>query len=55
MATQKTPEKIVDIPEKATPVEPGESVVVPVALGATFAERKAARLCAENKAIRESK
>ena len=50
------------IPEKATPLEPGEPVQMPSALGATFAERKKAREAAtkavqesENKAVRSAK
>lgn len=44
------------IPTKAVPLEPGEPVVMPAAVGSTFAERKAARLkaiqSAENKAVK---
>ena len=53
-----TEKKIVDLPAKATPLEPGDPVVVPAVLGGTFAERKAARLkavqSAENKAVKRS-
>ena len=47
--------QIVDIPDKATPLQPGDPVRVPSAGGSTFAERKAARTKAiqdaENKSI----
>ena len=47
--------KIVDVSDKPTPIEPGQPKSVPSVIGATFAERKAARLKAiqdaENKAI----
>ena len=40
---------IVDIPDEATPLEPGPAVRVPASNGSTFAERRAARLAAESK------
>ena len=55
MATAKKPEQITDVPEKATPLEPGEPQVVPSVMGATFAERaKASKAIqgAENKAVK---
>lgn len=54
MAT-KPSEPVTGVPDKATPLQPGEPVTVPSAMGATFAERKAAREKAvqdgENKAV----
>lgn len=48
--------RAVDLPEKVTPLEPQEPVKVPSAMGATFAERKAARSkavkSAENKSVK---
>ncbi len=44
----------VDLPEKATPLTPSEPVGLPSAMGATFAERKAARKAlhvAEDKSV----
>ena len=53
-----TVKKIADLPAKATPLEPGDPVVVPSILGGTFAERKAARLkaiqSAENKVVKRA-
>ena len=43
-----------DIPDKATPLTPGDPVRVPSAGGSTFAERRAARLAGENKAVQAS-
>lgn len=40
---------IADIPDKATPLEPGPAVRVPTSNGSTFAERRSARLLAESK------
>lgn len=45
---------IVDIPDKATPLEPGPAVRVPTSNGSTFAERRAARQAGENRAVQAS-
>lgn len=57
MATAKKPEQIADVPEKATPLEPGKPQAVHPTNGATFAERAAARKAVqagENKAVKAS-
>jgi hypothetical protein len=47
----------VDLPERATPLEPGEPVEMPAVsqMGGTFAERKAAREELDAKAVSGSK
>jgi len=53
MPTDK--DKPVEIPERATPLEPGEPQVVPATNGSTFAERAKARKAVqdgENKAVK---
>lgn len=45
---------IADIPDKATPLEPGPACLVPTSNGSTFAERRAARQAGENRAVQAS-
>lgn len=48
-------EKAVDLPQKATPLEPGEPVeAFDVRSGGTFAERKAAREKSGEKAVEKA-
>lgn len=64
MATEKKSEQpddvsaqATDLPEKATPLEPGPPQVVPSVMGATFAERAKASKAVqggENKAVKAS-